>query len=688
VKSLLERFGRRFASSLPPEGASPPAALPQLGDAIQLAIGHHQAGRLTEAESLYKQILVANPEQFDAIHLLGVLSHQTGDTNRAVALIGRASAIRPDDPAVHLNLGVAYQALRHLDNAEACFRRALALKPDWENAHNSLGTVLHARGDHAAAEFCFRQAVTCNPASAEALNNLGNALKERGALDEAEDCYRKAVALQPNLAEGHFNLGGVLQQRAKLDEAEAAYRRALALRPNYAEACNSLGGVLQAQGRLHEAEASFLQALDINSGLVEAHCNLGDVLLALGRLDEAEAYCLQALALRPGYADALNNLAAVCKGLGRLDEAEDYCRQALALDPAHARALNTLGTIANERGNLDEAEALYRQALTLTPTSAAINFNLGMLRLLRGDYREGLALYEHRFETFAGRAVGSTGLYRPLAQEQRWLGGSLTGRSLLVWTEQGLGDSLMAMRFLPKLRERGAGKVIVHCESALERVVASMAGVDRAMTDASSAPFGEFDLHCPMLSLPMLFDARPDSIPNRVPYLVVPESLRSRWRQRLSNIEKRRVGLAWAGSKTLRADSRRSIPLSRFAPLLGIGGVQLISLQKGDAANQRRDWGDSLPDWMGDCADLMDTAALVDNLDLVITVDTSIAHLAGALGKPVWLLNRYESEWRWGLEREDSPWYPTMRILRQPERGDWDTVVKRVAANLARQTED
>ncbi len=476
----------------------------------------------------------------------------------------------------------------------------------------------------------------------------------------------------------------MLQQRGKLGAAEEAYRQALAFRPRYAEALCGLGNVFRARGELRGAESCFLQALDARPELAEAACNLGDVLQASGRFDEAETYCRQALALRPDYPDALTNLAAVCKRLGRLDEAEAHCRQALALDPSHARAYGTLGTIANERGRLDEAEAHYRKALTLTPGERAGPFNLGALRLLRGDYREGLELYESRFETFVvGDLAGSTGLFRSLGQVPRWRGESLAGRRLLVWTEQGLGDSLMVMRFFAQLGERGAGKVIVRCESPLQRVMAAMPGVDRTTTETEPVPFGEFDLHCPIMSLPLLFDARPDSLPNNVPYLSVPGPLRQHWRNRVSAIGKPTVGLAWAGSRSLRDDARRSIPLRRFSSLLGIGGIQLISLQKGDAAEQLRDCGWEVPDWMDECADFLDTAALVVNLDLVIAVDTAVAHLAGALGRPVWLLNRFESEWRWGLGREDSPWYPTMRILRQPVPRDWDSVIAQVRADLA-----
>jgi Flp pilus assembly protein TadD len=685
MKMLLQRFARAFSGPALSEDAEPIAERTQLADAIRVAIDYHKAGRLNEAAALYRQMLAADPDHFDALQLLGVLSHQTGDTKRAVELLERSCTVRPDDPAAVLDLGAAYQAMHRLRDAERCFRSALAMKPNWDHAHNRLGIVLQACGELAASEACFRQALTCNPESAETLNNLGNVLKERGALEEAEVCYRRTVALRPDLAEGYYNLGSVLRQCSRLDEAEAAFIQALAARPRYAEALNNLGGVLRTQGRLLEAESQLLRALEFRPELPEISCNLGDVLQALGRPDEAEVYCRQALALRPAYPDALNNLAVVCKQLGRLDEAEGYCRQALAIDQRHARTCSILGTIANERGRFDEAEAYYRRALELTPTSAQFRYNLGMLRLLRGDYREGLALYESRFDSFAGEDyAGSIGLYKQLARCTRWHGEPLDGKRLLVWTEQGLGDSIMTMRFLPQLRQEGASKVIVHCESVLGRVMAAVQGVDQVTTEEDPPPIAEFDLHCPMMSLPLLHGTRLESIPQHVPYLTVPEPLGNHWRKRLAGIVDRKVGIAWAGSKSLRADAKRSIALRRFAPLLGIDGVQLISLQKGPAAIELNDCGWPVADWMAQCRDLMDTAALIANLDLVVTVDTVIAHLAGALGKPVWLLNRFGSEWRWGLERDHSPWYPTMQIFRQAEPNDWDSVIERVAADLSR----
>jgi hypothetical protein len=307
---------------------------------------------------------------------------------------------------------------------------------------------------------------------------------------------------------------------------------------------------------------------------------------------------------------------------------------------------------------------------------------LSMLTLLRGDYTEGMELYESRFDALQGDIGCAPELRELLRDSRRWRGEALSGKRLLIWTEQGFGDSLMMLRYLPLLQNRGAGEISVLCEHTLERVVCSISGLHHGLTCTQSASANAFDLHCPIMSLPFLFGTTLDSIPGRVPYITVSTELRDAWKKRLSSISKTKVGLAWAGSKTLRDDARRSIPFAAFEPLIRSKGVRLISLQKGDGAEQIREWQGQIEDWMDDCNDFMDTAALVHNLDLVISVDSAIAHLAGALGKPIWLLNRYGSEWRWGLGSERSAWYPSMRIFSQQEANNWVRVIARVANEL------
>ena len=264
----------------------------------------------------------------------------------------------------------------------------------------------------------------------------------------------------------------------------------------------------------------------------------------------------------------------------------------------------------------------------------------------------------------------------------RWHGEDGAGKALLVWTDQGFGDMLMFMRYLRLLKRRGFAKLIVQCETPLVRIVRTLSGVDEVVSREAPVPFGHFDLHCPMSSLPLAFATRLDSIPREVPYLSVPGAMTEEWARRLEGVGPLRVGLVWAGRREFPKDALRSIRLERFAPLFQIGGAAFVSRQKGDEAAQRTHTGWPIRDWMDECDDLLDTAALMEQLDLVIGVDTGIVHLAAALGRPTWLLNRFESEWRWMLDREDCAWYPTLRIFRQREPGAWDEVLRRVADAL------
>jgi len=627
------------------------AAVPALapGEYVKAAMAHHRAGRLAEADSLYRKALAVDPDDSDALQLLGVVQHQTGDSAKAVELIEQAISIAPRNFSAYCNLGLAYRALDRVDKAESCFSKAVQL----------------------------------NPSSTDALNNLGNIRKEHGQFADAEDFYRKALALDPATPAAWKNLGQVLRQCQRFDDAMECYQKALDLRPTDAIALVDIGMIHLLQGELSEAEHDFRLALQFDGNLVEAMCNLGDVLMRLDRLDEAERFCRSALAARPDDPDALNILASVLLRTSEFDEAEACCVKALSLRRDHAPTQITMGYILDALERPVDADKCFHLAMQLSSSAASVRYSLSILKLLRGDYREGLELYESRFDVMQ-RDVGRTPQIRALLDDtRRWQGESLSGQRLLIWAEQGFGDSLMMLRYLPLLKSRGAGPVIVLCEQALKRIVYSIPGFTEGVSCAQSVSANEFDLHCPIMSLPFLFGTTLDAVPGHVPYIAIPDQLGNEWKDRLKSITRTKVGLAWAGSKTLPYDARRSIPLSAFDPLRRSDGVQLISLQKGEGAEQVDAWRGQIEDWMDDCADFMDTAALVNNLDLVISVDSAVVHLAGALGKPVWLLNRYGSEWRWGRKSVSCPWYPSMRIFRQRERENWTGVIAEVTSELA-----
>ena len=380
------------------------------------------------------------------------------------------------------------------------------------------------------------------------------------------------------------------------------------------------------------------------------------------------------LALWRRYCDLGNAL----NDEGEFEQASGAYRSALALRPDYARAHAHLGTNLMHCGELEAAEDSFREAMRLKPDSPPVHFGRALLKLTAGDYAAGLPLYESRFQHKALSRLYSAMHRRAelLAGTARWNGEDAKGASLLVWTDEGLGDALMMLRYLPLLKTRGVGRLAVYCEPGLVRLVRSIAQVDEVIPASEPLPVGRFELQCPIMSLPLAFGTRLDTVPREVPYL------KAASQEKLAGVPRPRIGLLWSGGEVYPRNHLRSIRLERFAPLIGMPGLSFVSLQKGAAAAQLGATGWPIVDRMDQCHDLLDTAALIGELDLVIGIDSAVAHLTGALGKPMWMLNRFESDWRWLLGREDSPWYPTLRILRQPRPGEWDSVIARVAAEL------
>ncbi len=616
---------------------SPQAAKAALG----AAVAHHQAGRLAEAEQLYRQILARFPQQPDALHFLGLLAHQRGEHESAVALMDQALRAAPRHAPCHSNRGNALLALGRLDDAVASFRAALALDRDLAEAHLNLGNALDRQGLPDEALASYRRALRLTPQSPETHYNVGRVNARLGRQEDAIRSFRRAVALRPGYAEAHFHLGNALQAAGERDDALASYQRAVSLKPDYAEAHNNLGAQFEARGDTAAALASYRRALSLRPGFAEAHNNVGNALLAEGRVDEALASYEAAIACRPEYAEAYDNLGNALQAAGRLDE----------------------------------AIARHDQALALRPELPTARWNKSFALLLKGDYAAGWRLFESRW-ALTGASAASPAFSQPL-----WLGDApVAGRTLLVHHEQGLGDTLQMLRYVPLVAAQGA-RVIVQVPPTLAALAASVQGV--AAVVLPDLPLPAHDLHCPCMSLPLAFGTTLATIPAAVPYLAAPEPLRARWGQRLGGRTRQRVGLAWSGSTSHRNDRQRSLPLQLLRPVLD-ADAEFHSLQKeyrpADLALLQADT--RLRDWSGQLDDLADTAGLIDALDLVITVDTAVAHLAGALGKPVWLLLPFAPDYRWLLERTDSPWYPTMRLFRQPAFGDWGPVIAAVAGAL------
>jgi len=462
-------------------------------------------------------------------------------------------------------------------------------------------------------------------------------------------------------------------QDGRLAEAEALYRQVLTQQPDHADALHFLGVAAHQEGRNEPAEALIRRAIALRPGYAEAYSNLGAVLTQQGKLDEAVSAYRDAIRCKPGHAQAYANLGAALSVQGKLDEAAAACRQAIALMPGFAEAHSNLGAALKESGRFTEAVAAYEQAIRLKPDHAEAHFNLALTLLLLGDFSRGWQEYEWRWKA-RGFLSPKRNFDQPL-----WGGEQLNGRRILLHAEQGLGDTIQFVRYAAQVSARG-GKVVLECQPELHRLLEQLPGVSLV---AAGGPLPDFDLHCPLLSLGRAFATKLESIPNPVPYLSADPRLVDRWASRVTGGETK-VGLVWAGKATHPNDRNRSMRLRQFLPLAKVQGVRFYSLQAGPAARHAVTGppGLEVADLSDALSDLAETAAAIANLDLVISVDTAVAHLAGAMGKPVWVLLSFIPDWRWLLDRDDSPWYPTARLFRQKAIGRWDEVIDRVAECL------
>ena len=514
------------------------------------------------------------------------------------------------------------------------------------------------------------------PEKADELVAHGTALASNGNRAEAIKLLREAIRLRPDLAKAHHNLGVALSEEREYQQALASLRTALRLEPNYAEAHYNLGNTLGELDRCEEAVISFKAAIRRKPDYIDALNNLGLALTRLGRPEEAIVYLRQAVRLKPDVPEGHNNLGLAYAERGDFATAEACYEQALRLNPSYVDAHTNLGSAFKERGRLDEAMASYELALALDPESVTTHWNRSLAWLQMGNYEHGWREYEWRWQRKETRA-------KPFAQPH-WDGTPFPGRSILVHLEQGMGDSIQFIRYMPMVKERG-GTVVVAAPPNLTSLLASCPGIDQVVSEQEE-PFLE-DFQVPLLSLPALLGTTVTTIPANVPYLSANPDFIKRWEERLSSVPGLKVGVAWQGNPRHKWDRHRSFPLPLMEPLARAQGIALVSLQKDIGSEQVALLKDrfAVIDFSSDLADFTDTAALIQCLDLVICCDTAVAHLAGALGVRVWVALSTIVDWRWLLNRDDSPWYPTMRLFRQERLGEWQRVFERMAGELERE---
>lgn len=606
-------------------------------DLFAKATDEHQAGHLQEAGQLYLRVLAADATHAHSLYGLGFLALQEKDYEAATRRMQQAVAAKPKEARFHLGLGNALRGRGQFEQALAAYRKALALEPNF----------------------------------AEAYSNIAGVLQAAGKLVDAEAHYERALAIQPDYLAAHFNLGIVRQGLGNLEGASACFKRVLELRPGLAEAHNNLGVILRRQDKLEEAKARYELALAVRPDYADAYSNLGVLLRQMGIFDDSAKCLTKALSLRPNSAGVLDNLGNTLRDLGRLEESVACHERAIALLPDSVNAHNNLGYTRRKQGKLKEARESFKRARALDPASADVRWNLSLLDLLEGDFAEGWRGYEARRDRKESRPRSFA---KPI-----WRGQPLKGARILLHSEQGFGDSIQFVRYLPMVQAAG-GTVILNVPSSLRRLIEAMPGVSALTVEGDPLP--EFEWQCPLLSLPLAFKTAVDTIPSKVPYLNVPEGALEAARRLTWPDRELRVGVAWSGNPKCTEDQARSISLPSLNPLLSLGGVQFFSLQMGAAAESLDPVRLAMTDLRPAIRDFADTAALIEQLDLVLTVDTAMAHLAGALAKPTWLLLPFAPDWRWLLDREDSPWYPTMRIFRQQRPGDWQEVIERVRREL------
>jgi tetratricopeptide (TPR) repeat protein len=611
-----------------------------LTENLHTALAHHQAGRWQDAEKLYQQVLAVEPNNPDALHLLGVIASQNKQHTKAADLIRRAIAVKPGAAEFYNSLAIVMRRLGRLEEAEAAYRGSLRLNPNAFEVHH----------------------------------NLGMCLAKQNRWEQAVSSYSKAIALCPDRGEVYANLGAAHAALGHYDEAVTAYQKALLLKPDFAETLNNLGNTYLEQGKLDLALASLQKAVTLDPERAEFHTNLGVAFDKLGRFDEALAAHERAIELRPELATAYINLGSVYSNLGRSEDAVSCYQKAIQIQPAGADVHTNLAIAFCQLGRLEESTAAVRQAIEIKPQDAEAHFILAATLLLTGQFEEGWREYEWRFQCKGFRPGPS-----PYSQPE-WDGADPAGRTILLCSEQGFGDVIQFCRFAPLVAARG-GRVILGCRPPVKTLLQTLCGVEQVVAEGEKLP--PFDLKAWIMSLPYLLGTRLNTIPRTVPYLAADPNKARFWHDKLkSNGSAYRIGLVWAGRPEYLNDRKRSIPLQAFAPLAGVRGVAWYSLQK-DVPIQPGDGSPlALHDYAADLHDFSDTAALVANLNLVISVDTAVAHLAGALGKPVWTLLPFAPDWRWLLGREDTPWYPTMRLFRQPAPGDWTNVIARLTEEL------
>jgi tetratricopeptide (TPR) repeat protein len=693
-----------------------------IAEQLRSAMALHQRGELSQAQAIYEKVLRLKPRDANALHLLGIIASQQGQFAQAVALIDRALASSPGNAAFYANRGIAFQELKNFEAALADYSKAISIRPDFATAYNNRGVAHRELKKIETAVADFNKAISLQPNYAEAYNNRGVAHRELRKLDAAITDYSKAISIRRGYAEAYNNRGVAQQELGNSEAAISDFDKAISINPYFAEAYSNRGNALRELRKLEAAMPDFDKAIDLKPDYTEAYNNRGLAHTELKKLNIAVADFDKAISFKPNHAEAYNNRGIALRGLGHYkaaitdfdravamkpDYAEAHSNRAntlrelskykaalagfetaISIKPDYAEAYNNRGLALQEIGEVGAAIADFDKAIALKDDYAEAYWNKALASLLCADFETGFELYEWRWKN-----PHLNMRPRPFTQPL-WLGQEpLHGKKILLLSEQGLGDTIQFCRYASLLAGVGA-QVVFEVPQTLVGLLQSLDGAPQIV--ARGEPLPDFDFYCPLLSLPLRFGTRIHSIPSLTPYLHADPAKTQYWNERVGERKRLKVGIVWSGGfrpdqPEIRAvNERRNVPLDMFADALSAIDVDFFSLQKGEPAEseirhrEAEYWHrGNLRNFTDEIRDFSDTAALIANLDLVISVDTSTAHLAAALNKPTWILNRFDTCWRWLLNREDSPWYPSVNLYRQDESQSWYPVLHRVAADLA-----
>lgn len=647
-----------------------------------------ELGRLEEALLAYEQVIKID-QNFTAAYIkCAIVLQSLGRDDEALKKLQLVMAIEPNLPELHNAYGVIYRAQGDVEKALQSYKTAIELEPNYSEAFFNQGVLLQETGQLDDAIKSYDKALSIRPDYIEAYGNKAIIYRSFGDLESGLACLDKAIAINDSSPESHCNRGLILQGLKRYDEAIACYDKTLELKPDYVEAMNNRGVILKDLGKYAEALASFYVAISIKKDYPDAYSNLGLVFQEINQPDAAIMQYNKAIALKDNFAEAYFNRGVTLQKMQDYDAAILDYQTAIAKKNHFAQPHNNLGVIFHELQQLDLSILHFDQAMEDSSTLPDASWNRSLVLLTQGKYLEGWKEYEWRRRASKSGVLKNRVFHKPL-----WLGKeSIENKTILVVSEQGLGDTLQFCRYVPMLAKLGA-KVIFEVQKPLVNLMKELEGVS-GMTTTGIEPAEPYDYYCPLMSLPHVFKTTLETIPSPASYIPLDPVKTEYWVKKLGKKDKMRIGLVWSGGfrpdqpEVWATNTRRNLPLEKLIAFKDID-AEFYSLQKGDPAEselievQKNGWnGPNIINFTSELTDFTDTAALIENLDLVIAVDTSTAHLAAALGKPTWIFNRFDSCWRWLQERKDSPWYKSVRLFRQKEKGDWDEVLSCVKQEL------